>query len=190
MKKKSALIISIALLVIVGIFAGWYVNTSKELTEMRNLAKKYEADIQTELQTRFEKVPNLVEIVQGAAKHEEKIISEIAQARTKYNNALASGDTNQMIQADNDIKVVLTKIEENYPEIASMKMYQNLMDEYSGIEAAVNVARRNYNEVVMEYNNIVEGPLSSFVAQSKGFERIEEFKASPEANNPVKIEMD
>jgi len=71
----------------------YYVKTANGLTEMRNLARKYEADIQTELQTRFEKIPNLVEIVKGSAQHEQAIIDSITEARALYNSAAASGDT-------------------------------------------------------------------------------------------------
>ncbi len=187
--KKSWLIaiITIVCCVLMGIV--FYVNTANNLTEMRNLARKYEADIQTELQTRFEKVPNLVEIVKGAAQHEEAIIDSITEARTQYNKAVVSGDTEAMLEADTAINAAFTRFQEDYPEIASMDLYRGLMDEYSGIEAAVAVARRNYNEVVMQYNNKIERIPTSFVAQIRGFERIPEFRASEEANKPVEIDM-
>lgn len=167
----------------------FFVSSVNNLTEMRNLARKYEADIQTELQTRFEKVPNLVEIVKGAAQHEEAIIDSITEARAQYNNAVASGDTATMLEADTAIKAAFIKFQENYPEIAAMDLYKGLMDEYSGIEAAVAVARRNYNEVVMQYNNKVDKFPTSIIASIAGYERIQEFKASAEANNPVEIDL-
>jgi len=80
-------------------------------------------------------------------------------------------------------------IKREYPDIASMKLFTGLMDEYSGLEQAVNTARRNYNEVVMQYNNMIEELPTSIIAQSRGFERIPEFKASEEANKPVEIHM-
>lgn len=176
-------------LMIIVFGTNYYVNTANNLTEMRNLAKKYESDIQRELQARFEKVPNLVEIVKGAAKHEEAIIDSITEARAQYNNAVASGDTSAMLEADTAINAALIVFQENYPEIAAMDLYKGLMDEYSGIEAAVSVARRNYNEVVMKYNNMIEHIPTSIIAESRGFERIPEFSASEEANNPIQIDM-
>lgn len=187
---KKGLLITILVVVCVAMKGiGFYVDTANELTEMSNLAKKYEADIQTELQMKFEKVPNLVEIVKGAAQHEQAIIDSITEARTQYNTAVANGDTAAMLEADTAINAAFTRFQEEYPEIAAMDLYKGLMDEYSGIEAAVAVARRNYNEVVMQYNNMIENIPTSFIAKSRGFERISEFKASEEANNPVKIDM-
>lgn len=153
------------------------------------LAKRYEADIQTELQTRFEKVPNLTEIVLGAAKQEKDIIDSVTQARRFYNNAFLYGDTVAMLEADTMFKTAITSFEERYPDIASMQMFKGLMDEYNGLEQAVNIARRNYNEVVMQYNNMVEELPTSIIAKSRGFERIPEFAASEEANKPVEIHM-
>ena len=78
---------------------------------------------------------------------------------------------------------------EDYPEIAALDLYKDLMSEYSSIEDAISVARRNYNAIVMEYNNMVDGVFTGFIAKSRGFERIEEFKAAPEANGPVHIDL-
>ena len=187
--KKGYLITIITLVCCALISLIAYLNVSSDLVEMRNLAKKYEADIQVELQARFDKVPNLVEIVKGASEHELEIIDSITEARTKYNNAASIGDTAGMLEADTAIKAVITTIEENYPEIAAMDLYKNLMAEYNSIEDAIAVARRNYNAIVMEYNNMVDGVFTGFIARSRGFERIEEFKASTEANGPVNIDF-
>lgn len=187
--KKTQLIIIIS--IICGILLGgmYYMNTANKLTRMRNLAKKYESDIQTELQTRFEKVPNLVEIVMASAQQEKDIIDSITEARKYYNNAFLTGDTAEMLEADTMFKTAITSFEERYPDIASMDMFKGLMDEYDGLEQAVNIARRNYNEVVMQYNNMIEELPTSIIANSRGFERIPEFKASEEANKPVEIHM-
>lgn len=40
-----------------------------------------------------------------------------------------------------------------------------------------------------QYNDKIEVFPTCIVAQNKGFERIPEFKASEEANNPVRINM-
>lgn len=187
--KKTNLIVIISIICGILLCGMYYVTTANKLTRMRNLAKRYESDIQTELQTRYEKVPNLVEIVMGAAQQEKDIMDSITEARKHYNNAFSSGDTAGMLEADTAIAAAFTRFEERYPDIASMKLFTGLMDEYSGLEQAVNTARRNYNEVVMQYNNMIEELPTSIIAQSRGFERIPEFKASEEANKPVEIHM-
>lgn len=187
--RKTQLIIIISVICGILLAGMYYMNTANKLTKMRNLAKRYESDVQTELQTRFEKVPNLVEIVMASAQQEKDIIASVTEARKYYNNAFSIGDTAKMLEADAMFKTAITRFEEKYPDIASMEMFKGLMDEYSGLEQAINIARRNYNEVVMQYNNMVEELPTSIIANSRGFERIPEFKASEEANKPVEIHM-
>lgn len=187
--KKVGLIAVIALCCMGLIFGMYYINTANDMVEMRNLVKRYEGDIQAELQARFDKVPNLVAVVKGAAKHEETIVEAIADARTKYNQANATGDREGMLEAYIGMQSSLNIISERYPEIAAMDMFKSLFDEYSGVETAVTIARKNCNEVIMRYNNMIEKFPGSIIAKNRGFERIEEFKAVEEANNSVVIDM-
>lgn len=187
---KKCLLISLVTIAFAIVFAGIYsISTVNDLTDMKNLANRYEADIQTELQSRFDKVPNLAEIVKSADEHEENIINAITDARKQYDKAFSAGDTEGMLQADEALNVAIHDIEENYPEIATVDLYKGFMDEYSGIESAVTIARRNYNEVVMEYNNMIEHIPTNLIAKVMGLERIPEFKASEEANKSVEINM-
>lgn len=187
---KKELTISLIVVMVAIVFIGLYsMVTINNLTDMKNLSKRYEADIQTELQSRFDKVPNLAEIVKGAAKHEENIINAITSAREQYNKASSTGDTAGMLKADEALNIAINNIEEDYPEITTTDLYKGLMDEYSGIEAAVTIARKNYNEVVMEYNNMIEHIPTVFLAKAMGLERIPEFKASEKANDSVEINM-
>ena len=176
---KKGLLISFVAFVFAIVFAGiYFISTVNDLTDMKNLAKKYEADIQTELQSRFDKVPNLAEIVKSADEHEENIINAITAARKQYNKALSAKDTEGMLEADEALNIVIKDIEENYPKIATVDLYKGFMDEYSGIEAAVTIARKNYNEVVMEYNNMIEHIPTMFIAKAMRLEHIPEFKQS------------
>lgn len=187
---KKGLLISFVAFVFAIVFAViYFISTVNDLTDMKNLAKKYEADIQTELQSRFDKVPNLAEIVKSADEHEENIINAITAARKQYNKALSAKDTEGMLEADEALNIVIKDIEENYPKIATVDLYKGFMDEYSGIEAAVTIARKNYNEVVMEYNNMIEHIPTMFIAKAMRLEHIPEFKASEEANHSVEIDM-
>lgn len=190
--KKAIIFILVGVLIIGGGIAacfGWYVDTADSMNEMYNFVKKTEADVQVQLQSRFDQVPNLVEIVKGAAKHEQGIIDSITEARAQYNKAFSVGDTNGMLQANESLNLAISKFEESYPEIATTEMYKDLMDEYSEIETTLEIARTNYNEAVMEYNNLIGDTINSFIANSRGYERIEEFKAIPEANSPVRYDM-
>ena len=190
--KKALIVMLVGVLIAVigiGCCVGWYVKTADSMNEMYNYVKKTEADVQTQLQSRFDQVPNLVEIVKSAAKHEQGIIDSITEARAQYNKAFSVGDTNGMLQANEALNLAISKFEENYPEVATTELYKDLMDEYSEIETTVDIARTQYNEAVMEYNNLIGGTINSFIAKSRGYERIDEFQARSQANKGVVIDM-
>ena len=191
MKKALIIMLVGVLIAVIGIGSciGWYVKTADSINEMYNYVKKTEADVQTQLQSRFDQVPNLVEIVKGAEKHEQGIIDSITAARTQYNKAFSVGDTNGMLEANESLNLAISKFEENYPEVTTTELYKDLMDEYSEIETTLEIARLNYNEAVMEYNNLIGGIINSFIARSRGYERFEEFKATNKANSSIVIDM-
>jgi LemA protein len=141
--------------------------------------------VQTKLQERFDTVPNLAEIVKGSAKHEKEILTAIANARTKYNNAFSVGDTEGMLEANESINTVVSKIDENYPEIAALDLYKDFKDEYLSLEAAVTVARDNYNAAVRNYNDSIDMFWGSIIANMKGMKPENYFEASAKAEQGV-----
>ena len=191
--KKGLIIalISIALIIVisVGSVLSFFIKTSDNLEKLHNSVEYCEGQIQTKLQERFDTVPNLVKIVKDAAKHEEEILTAIADARTKYNNAFSVGDTEGMLEANESINTVISKIDEQYPEIAGMDMYKKFVDEYSSLEAAVTIARDNYNAAVVNYNDAIDMFWGSIIANMKGMEPENYFEASGDAQQSVTINM-
>ena len=191
--KKGLLIalisITIAIIIAVGLAFSFFVSTSNNLEKLHNKVEYCEGVVQTKLQERFDTVPNLAEIVKGSANHEKEILTAIADARTKYNNAFSVGDTQGMLEANESINTVVSKIEESYPEIAALEQYKDFQDEYLSLEAAVTEARDNYNAAVLNYNDSLDMFWGSIVANMKGMEPENYFKATENAEQGVIIDM-
>lgn len=191
--KKGLLITVIALVVaiIVAGFAGFnkFVETSDNLETLHNQVEHSEALIQVKLQERFDVVPNLVEILKDSANHEKEILTAIAEARTEYNKAVKAGDTAGMLEANESINTVLSRIEENYPEIAALEMYKDFNDNYLSLEAAVTEARNNHTAAVTNYNNALDMFWNGIVANMKGMRPEGYFEASAKAEQGVSINI-
>lgn len=192
MKKGLVItLISVVLIILctgVGVVSS-IIKTSDNLEKLHNTVEYCESLVQSKLQERFDTVPNLVEIVKGSSNHEKEILTAIAEARTKYNNAFSVGDTEGMLEANESINTVVSKIEENYPEIAGLELYKEFMDEYSSLEAAITIARDNHNTAVRNYNDAIDMFWGSIIANMKGMEPEKYFEASTEAQNGVSIDM-
>lgn len=189
--KKGLLItvvaIFLAIIIAVGSGFSFFVKTSDNLEKLHNEVEYCEGLVQTKLQERFDTVPNLAEIVKGSAKHEKEILTAIANARTKYNNAFSVGDTEGMLEANESINTVVSKIDENYPEIAALDLYKDFKDEYLSLEAAVTVARDNYNAAVRNYNDSIDMFWGSIIANMKGMRPENYFEASAKAEQGVSV---
>ena len=104
------------------------------------------------MQRRNDLIPNLVETVKGYAAHEEGVFKDIADARSRL---LAAKTPEETIQAANQQTSALGRllaVVENYPNLKANEQFNRLMDELSGTENRLAIARMRYNERIQEYN--------------------------------------
>ena len=141
------------LLVAVAVFGiGCGYNTIQTMDERVNQAQ---GQIQAQLQRRSDLIPNLVSTVKGITKQEDTVFISIANARSRLNGAIQSGNVRQMAAADSVLSQGLGRllaISENYPQLRSSENFKQLQDQLEGTENRISVARQDYNTAVGEYN--------------------------------------
>ena len=146
--KKILAIIGIVILILAGGLAVSY----NGLAGSRESVETAQADVDTMLQRRADLIPNLVSIVKSYAKHETEVFDKVLEARSQLMDAYTmeeKAEADQQVEsALNGLKVVV----ENYPELKSDTTYVSLMDELSGSENRISVARKDYNDAVKTYN--------------------------------------
>jgi len=144
------------------------------------------SDIDVQLKRRHDLVPNLVETVKGYAAHESETLESVTQART---GAVAARDAGpaERAAAEGQLTAALHGLNvavEAYPELQAAGGFRDLQSELSGIEEAVQNARRYYNAVVRELNTKVMQFPSNLIAGMFGF-RPREFFEAGEAEREV-----
>ena len=146
--KKILAIIGIVILILAGGLAVSY----NGLAGSRESVETAQADVDTMLQRRADLIPNLVSTVKSYAKHEMEVFDKVLEARSQLMDAYTmeeKAEADQQVEsALNGLKVVV----ENYPELKSDTTYVSLMDELSGSENRISVARKDYNDAVKTYN--------------------------------------
>lgn len=175
---KWAVGIVIAIVLLFMIIGGSACGTYNSLTTKRNEVTNAFSNIDTQLQRRADLIPNLVNTVKGYAKHEEKIFTEIADARSKLIGAKTVGEKSE---ANDQVTGALSRllvIAENYPNLKADQQFLRLSDELAGTENRIAVARQDYNKKVLEFNNMHDSFPTVIFANMLGFQRAEEFKAS------------
>lgn len=171
------LLILLAILVVtsvavIGIFNG--------LVTARNAYKNAFAQIDVQLQRRFDLVPNLVEIATGCLQHERATLDAVVAARNVAQSGLAAaksrpGDPEAMgrlaaAQADLDAGLVrMLAVAEAYPDLKANDAMLQLTEALTTTENKVAFARQAFNDAVMAYNNRRDVFPSSLVAEMFDF---------------------
>ncbi|MFQ5990947.1 MAG: LemA family protein [Nitrospiraceae bacterium] len=144
------------------------------------------AQVENQLQRRFELVPNLVQTVKGVAKQEEKIYLGVAEARKAYFQAQS---INEKARAAGGFESALSRLlvlRESYPVLKSNESFLKLQDQLEGTENRLAVERKRYNDAVRALNTFTRELLGRFYAGLAGvgpaeyFEIEETAKATPE----------
>lgn len=125
-------------------------------------AKAKWADVQAAFQRRANLIPNLVETVRGAASSEERILTNVTQARADATRVTVSpeqlGDSAAMqrfSEAQGRLAqtiIPLQRLQEAYPNLQSQQNFATLLTQLEGTENRINIAIRDYNEAVRLYN--------------------------------------
>ena len=185
---KVLLIILVVLLLAGLMFGGKYVGIRNDLVTKKEAVNAAWSQVDVALQRRADLIPNLVQTVKGYAKHEETIMSAVANARSALINAKTP---QEKIAANTQLDGALGRllvVVENYPNLKANETFLRLQDELAGTENRIAVERRKYNETVQSYNTQIQLFPNNIVASMSGFERNDAyFKTDPGARTAPKV---
>jgi LemA protein len=133
-----------------------------QIPTLQENAKAKWADVQNNYQRRADLIPNLVATVQGYAKQEKDVLTQVTEARAKATQIHI--DANDLtdpakLKAFQDAQAQLggalgrlLAVSENYPDLKSNQNFLALQSQLEGTENRIAVSRRDYIEAVRQYN--------------------------------------
>jgi LemA protein len=148
------------------------------------------AQVQNDMQRRYDLIPNLVNTVKGYAKHESSVLEEVTRLRSQWGNAKTP--TEQANASDNLGSALgrLMVVVEKYPELKANENFLKLQDELAGTENRIAVERKRFNEAVLDYNVRVQSFPGNIMANMFGFKvKDAYFKANAAAQEAPKVQF-
>jgi len=186
---KIFLVILGILLLIVFASYSFLKGTYNTLVTMDEGVKGAWAQVENQLQRRYDLIPNYVETVKGYAKHEKEVFVKVTEARSKVAGATTVSDK---MQANNQLTSALARllvVVERYPELKANTNFIRLQDELAGTENRIAVERRRFNEMVKTYNIKVRSFPTNILAGMFGFEKATFFEVPKERQEAPKVKF-
>jgi LemA protein len=187
--KKTLLIVAIILVVLAGSFYSFFKGTYNRFVTGDEAVKSAWAQVENQLQRRYDLIPNLVETVKGFAAQERDVLVAVTNARAKVGGAAT---VPEKIGANNELTGALSRllvVVERYPELKSNENFLRLQDELAGTENRIAVERRRYNEAVQAYNVAIRSFPANLLAGMYGFEKAAFFEAPAAARTTPQVKF-
>jgi LemA protein len=182
----------VILLVVVGVILAFVIGIYNGLIGRRNRIDEALAQIQVQLKRRHDLIPNLVNAVKGYMQFEQKVLTDVTNARASAVTAGAQGSVPQQAQAENMLTGALRSlfaVVENYPDLKSNQNVLSLQEELTTTENQISFSRQHYNASVLDFNNAIQVFPNVLLAGMFGFTKREFFEAEPEAANVPQVDL-
>lgn len=167
------------------------------LVEKDQIAAQKWADLEAQLQRRYDLVPNLVEVVKGSARHEQDTLARVTEARAQVGKIQLTADDlsnpEKMAafqKAQSELAGSLSRlmvIQEQYPDLKANQSFHGLQVQLEGTENRILRSREEYNQAAREYNAELMkiGGQAVNKITGKPFQPRVYFTASTEAQGPA-----
>ena len=122
-------------------------------------------EVLNQYQRRADLIPNLVRTVEGFARQEREVLTQVTEARSKVGSIQATPELindpeafQKFQQAQGQLTSALSRlmvVVERYPDLKSDANFRDLQAQLEGTENRIAVARNRYIDSVQDYNTTV-----------------------------------
>lgn len=191
---------TLVFVVVVVLFVGYAIYVYNRMVAFRNRVRNGFAQIDVQLQRRYELIPNLVATAKRYLEHERDTLTAVIEAR---NQAKAAEERaaqqpedaeamRRLSQAEGGLSAALGRLfalNESYPDLKADGTMRDLMEELTSTENKVSFARQHFNDAVMHYNTYREQFPNNVIAGPTGFQPAEQLELDnpDEVRQPVQV---
>jgi LemA protein len=185
--NPAILILIVIIVAIVVVLIGIY----NGLVQKRLRIDEAFAQIEVQLKRRHDLIPNLVNAVKGYMGFEQKVLTDVTNARAAAVAAGGQGPA-QQAAAENALTSTLRSlfaVVENYPDLKANQNVLALQEQLTTTENQISFSRQHYNATVLDYNTSIQTVPALLIAGMLGFTKRDFFDAEPEAANVPNVDL-
>jgi LemA protein len=138
------------------------------------------SEVVNQYQRRADLVPNLVNVVKGYASHEQEVLIQVTNARSRVGSVQATPAVlndpaafKQFQSAQGELSSALSRllvVAENYPQLKADGLFRDLQAQLEGTENRITVARNRYIKAVQAFNVTVRSLPTNITARVIGMQ--------------------
>jgi LemA protein len=181
-----------------GLIAFWFIGLFNGMAAKDQVVKSAWGNVESDYQRRSDLIPNLVSTVKGYADFEQETLTKVIEARASATQVKidASNLTPENMaafqQAQSGLSTSLGRllaVAENYPNLKANQNFLDLQAQLEGTENRISVARKRFNDAVLEFNTSIVGFPRSLVASIGGWKEKGYFKSDEGAEKAPEVKF-
>jgi LemA protein len=187
MSTSKIVLFSFAGLLLIMLF--WTCSSYNGLVTNDNDIKGKWGTVQTQYNRKAKLYGDMVETIKGAAKNEDTTLMRIVQMRSGIPQINENSTPEQVAAADQQWSAVGKAIKINveaYPTLKATDLFRDFQTVQEGTENRVQIALKDWNDVITNYNNRVMRFPGNIIANMFGFQPKKNYEAPPGAED-VKV---
>jgi len=181
-----------------GLIAFWFIGLFNGMAAKDQVVKSAWGNVESDYQRRSDLIPNLVSTVKGYADFEQETLTKVIEARASATQVKidASNLTPENMaafqQAQSGLSTSLGRllaVAENYPNLKANQNFLDLQAQLEGTENRISVARKRFNDAVLDFNTSIVGFPRSLVASIGGWKEKGYFKSDEGAEKAPEVKF-
>ncbi|XHH08809.1 MAG: LemA family protein [Candidatus Bathyarchaeia archaeon] len=192
--KTKIVIVAVALIAVIAVagYAALYFSTYNNLVSLDVSVDESWAQVEQELQRRYDLIPNVVTAAKAYMTYEGSVLENVTRLRDQWNNAVAGGNVDEIDSATGALESGVSQLIvtfEAYPDLKASSIVQSLIIELEGTENRISTERMRYNEAVGSYNTAIKVFPANLWANGWGFESKAFFEAELDAYTAPQVNL-
>ncbi len=154
------------------IFIVYFFSVYNRLKSLKNAGEATLAQARVAMKKRLDMIEQLVESVKSYAKFEQDTFEKITSMRASVGKA-GAGELGKMYGASQGILGNILAVAENYPALKTSETVTMTMTSIKDIEDEIARHRYTYNNIIQEFNTMLDTVPSKYVGRSAGMWKME-----------------